>query len=305
MDTVERAVARYISLASANGATNATVNWYGYMLKPMLKSHAGAALDALNNDDMIAVVQGIRARGVSQETVRSHIRVLHQFWRWAVREYRLPRASYPMRGIKRPPKPKPMPRAITAETLGRLLAATDDTAGGRRARAIFLLLASSGIRVGGLVALRVEDLDLDACTAVVTEKGSKVRRVYFTFEAAAAIREWLAVRPDGERLFNSLRDGENGRDLTTQAIRLMLTKLARKAGIPKSERINPHSFRHYFALTAKRKGLPIAVLAGIIGHEDPAFTLRTYGALSEEEIAQSYREFSSALEGLVSERAAR
>lgn len=295
MDTLEEAVGRFMRLAAANGASPSTVTWYGYMLKPM-QSYELRPVTSVSNDDMIACMQRIRARGVSQETIRSHIRVMMQFWRWAMREYRIPRASNPMRGIRRPPRPKPIPRAINHETLRRLLAATDDSASGRRARAIFLLLASSGIRAGGLLSLRMDALDLDALTTTVIEKGSKSRRVYFTAEAAAAIRSWLAVRPNSEYVFCSLRWGERGAPLTGSGLRIMIAKLARKAGIPPTERINPHSFRHYFALTAKRKGLPIAVLARLIGHEDPGFTLRTYGALSDEEVAEVYRQFAQALE---------
>jgi integrase/recombinase XerC len=306
MDTVDRTVARFIDLAAANGATAATLNWYHYMLLPVLRQHGQQPIDGIDNDAMIACVQAIRARGVGVETVRSHIRVMHQFWRWATKEYRLPRASYPMRGIKRPPRPKPAPRAISAETLSRLLGATDDTPTGKRARAIFLLLASSGIRVGGLISLRPADVNLLHCTAVVTEKGAKTRHIYFTVEAAEAIRAWLDVRPaSADTLFCSMHRGHVGSALTPSGVRIMIGKLARKAGIPKGERINPHSFRHYFALQAKKAGMPIAVLAGIIGHEDPAFTLRTYGALSQDEIAESYRQFSGVWEGLYSERAAR
>lgn len=306
MINLSDAVDRFVRLAAANGASTATTNWYRYMLLPVLREHGQRPIDSIDNDAMIACVQAIRARGVGTETVRSHIRVMHQFWRWAVREYRLPRNAYPMRGIKRPPRPKPTPRAISAETLSRLLGATDDTPTGKRARAIFLLLASSGIRAGGLMSLRPADVDLERRTAIVTEKGAKTRRVYFTAEAAEAIRAWMDVRPESAAtLFCSMHRGHVGAPLSPTGLRIMIGKLARKAGIPKGERINPHAFRHFFALQAKKAGMPIAVLAGIIGHEDPAFTLRTYGALSQDEIAETYRQFSGALEGLYSERAAR
>ena len=72
---------------------------------------------------------------------------------------------------------------------------------------MFELLYSSGLRLGELVALNVDDgrLDLRQGEVTVTGKGSKTRTVPVGAKAREALAAWLAARAGGARGKGALR----------------------------------------------------------------------------------------------------
>lgn len=74
---------------------------------------------------------------------------------------------------------------------------------GRQGIAQRLLLADSGRRVGGLVGLEVEDVDLERSRMLLKEKGGKLRYGFFSDLTKHALFAWLEVRPSnrGNRWF--------------------------------------------------------------------------------------------------------
>jgi site-specific recombinase XerD len=114
----------------------------------------------------------------------------------------------------------------------------------RRDRAIVLLLVDTGIRLGEIAGLRVEDVDWDLEVAVVTGKGRRPRTVAFGRKVAQALDRYVRVRRQhADAQDTSLWLGRKGR-LTSTGVAQMLKRRAHAAGIGE---IHPHLFRHTFA----------------------------------------------------------
>ena len=99
--------------------------------------------------------------------------------------------------IDPPGRTASLPKALAVDEVEALLAAPEpSTRLGLRDRALLEFLYASGARVSEAVALAVEDLDLEARTALVTGKGSKQRVVPLGRHAVAAIEAYLPARMD-------------------------------------------------------------------------------------------------------------
>lgn len=95
-----------------------------------------------------------------------------------------------------------------------------------RDNALVLFLADTGCRVDGLVGLRLADLDLDACQALVIEKGDKARRVFFSEATRAALLAWLAIRPAlTDYVWVKLTHKKVGLGMTTGTVKEVLRRL--------------------------------------------------------------------------------
>jgi site-specific recombinase XerD len=171
-------------------------------------------------------------------------RSLQQFFKWLVDEGEV--RESPMARMRPPHVPEEPPDVLRPEALKKLL---DATAGQgfdeRRDRAIILLLIDTGIRLGELAGLGVEDLDWDHEVAVVTGKGRRPRTVAFGRKVAQALDRYVRVRGQhAEKASPWLWLGLKGK-LGPSGIAQLLRRRARQAGI--GEGLHPHLFRHTFA----------------------------------------------------------
>ena len=153
----------------------------------------------------------------------------------------------------------------------------------RRDRAILLFLADTACRVGGLVRLRISDVDLDAGQLYLCEKGDKGRYAFLTPMTQEALRSWMEVRPTnkGDHLFVNLGvRGDN--HLREQGVREVLRRLKIKTGI--AGPVNPHAFRHAFAREYLSNGGDLSSLADIMGHSDIKVTWASYAIYQTDEL---------------------
>ena len=105
--------------------------------------------------------------------------------------------------------------------------------------AIIDLLASSGMRIGELVKLNIDDINFETNSCLVYGKGRKMREVYFDAKAKLHLKEYLSSRKDNnEALFVTKDRPYNG--LGIRGIELMLQRLGDSIGEVK---VHPHKFR--------------------------------------------------------------
>lgn len=154
--------------------------------------------------------------------------------------------------------------------------------------AIIDMLASTGMRVGELVHLNIEDVDFENRECVVLGKGSKERPVYFDARTKIHLRNYLESRnDDNPALFVSMLKPYNR--LNISGVEIRLRELGRKLDITK---VHPHKFRRTLATRAIDKGMPIEQVQKLLGHSKIDTTMQ-YAMVDQENVKLSHRKFIS------------
>lgn len=156
----------------------------------------------------------------------------------------------------------------------------------KRDLAIIDLLYSTGIRVGELVNLNIDDIDLEGRECIVYGKGDKERRVYFDAKAKVHLKEYLDDRKDhNEALFVTL-DAPYDR-LKISGVEIRLRRLGRSLDLDK---IHPHKFRRSMATRAIDKGMPIEQVQKILGHSQIDTTMQ-YAMVNQSNVKMSHQKY--------------
>ena len=162
---------------------------------------------------------------------------------------------------------------LTPDEVRALLAQCSETSAlGLRHRALITLLYRTGVRCSEALALRAKDIDLGAgSVAVLHGKGGRRRTVGIDPGAATIIEDWINRRsyldlPITATLFCTLR----GTQMDSAQVRLLLPRLARRAGIGK--RVHPHGLRHTHAYELMMEGVPMPIIQRQLGHASLATT---------------------------------
>lgn len=209
---------------------------------------------------------GLHAAGYAQSTVARKLASTRSFYAFGQREgWVRTNPAKPLRGPKRARK---LPRFLTGEEIGRLLAAPQPRqAGGLRDRAILEVMYSAGLRVRELVGLDDADLDLRGGTVRVRGKGRRERLGIVGTHARRALESWLAARPRapaGSRT-TPLFTNRFGTRLSVRGVGRLLEKHLLTAGL--AGRASPHTLRHSFATHLLDAGADIRSVQELLGHK--------------------------------------
>lgn len=181
---------------------------------------------------------------ISPATVAKHYRSLQQLFRWLVDDGEIPRS--PMERMTPPSVPEQPVPVLTIDELERLLATCKGQSfENRRDEAIMRLFLDTGMRVGELAGLSVDDIDRDQQVAHVMGKGGRGRACPYGARTADVLRRYLRARarhPYATRS-DKLWLGKKG-PIGHDGLRQMLDRRAADAGV---EGLHPHRFRHTFA----------------------------------------------------------
>jgi integrase/recombinase XerC len=156
--------------------------------------------------------------------------------------------------------------------------------------AVLELLYATGIRVGELTGLDVDDLDLERRLVRVFGKGRKERAVPFGRPAGRALEAWLArgrpslVAPaSGAAVFL----GSRGARLGQRSVRR--TVHARLADVPGAPDLGPHGLRHSAATHLLEGGADLRSVQELLGHASLA-TTQLYTHVTTERLRAAYRQ---------------
>ena len=223
------------------------------------------------------------AKGLSRMTVNLVLRRVRRLFRWLSETGRIfldPTANW------MPPKAVPPVMAVPTEAQMAVLLAQPDptTARGVRDRALLETAYSTGARLDELVRLTVGDLDVEGGLVRVMGKGRKERMLPLGREARGRLRQYLAearpAPPAGRADEGRLWLTKDGRALSGRGIRMMLSRYAKRAGLPP---LSPHAVRRACATHMLRRGAHPVQLQLLLGHADPS-TLGRYLRLAEHDI---------------------
>ncbi len=182
---------------------------------------------------------------------------------------------------------------ITHDELNRLMNGpkSDTSLTGLRDRAILELFFSTGLRVSELCALN-RDIDLSRDEFSVRGKGEKVRVVFLSPAAKAAIRAYEAKRGDvDEALFIQRgKNSKNAKDLrlTPRSIERIVKHYAIKAGI--TRKVTPHVIRHSFATDLLENGADLRSVQALLGHQNIA-TTQVYTHITDKHLREVHKAF--------------
>ena len=175
---------------------------------------------------------------------------------------------------------------ITSDELNRLIDGPkgDSSLAGLRDRAILELFFSTGLRVSELCALN-RDIDLSRDEFSVRGKGEKVRVVFLSPAAKAAIKAYEAKRGDVEEaLFISTSNTR----LTPRSIERIVKGYAIKAGI--TRKVTPHVIRHSFATDLLENGADLRSVQALLGHQNIA-TTQVYTHVTDKHLREVHKKF--------------
>ena len=157
-----------------------------------------------------------------------------------------------------------------------------------RDHAVLELLYATGIRVGELVGLDLDDLDLERRVVRVIGKGDKERSVPLGLPAERAVRRWLADgRPHllGRHSGPALFLGSRGGRLDQRAVRTLVHE--RLAEVPDAADLGPHGLRHSAATHLLEGGADLRSVQELLGHATLA-TTQIYTHVSVERLKRAY-----------------
>ena len=293
---LHNAIQNYIS-DQASFVSPATTEWYAKRLKP-LSPLANKQLNRIKPDELRRAWVELANRkvrwsnhpsgrspakgGLSPYTLAGYIRCWRAFFQWCVERGYMERN--PASSLKMPPLPDQPPKALSESDLQKLLAAAKDNP---RDYAIVCVLADSGCRVGGLVSLTLDALNLRRGRALVCEKGragGKQRTIYFKARTLQAIRDYLGVRPASD--FDNVFLGKKKGPLTPSGVHSLLERLAICAKV--KGRSNPHAFRHGFARGAVENGVDLSQVSQLLGHRDVSVTVKFYARWADNELKRAH-----------------
>lgn len=130
---------------------------------------------------------------------------------------------------------------------------------------IIELLFSTGIRIGELVALNVEDVDLESRRLKITGRGTRGRFVEVSSQVVLdALREYLELRKERELQTGALFVGRSGTRLTIYSIENIFKKYVRFAEIRRH--VTPHALRHTMATMLINDGADLRAVQEMLGH---------------------------------------
>ena len=167
-----------------------------------------------------------------------------------------------------------LPRSLAWETVRAFLAAIDrSTAMGRRDYAMFLLVATYGLRTSEIATLRLDDIEWRAGRLRVPRPKNRTPLVLpLTEDVGAALADYLRhARPDLPRREVFLRVRAPAGHIEPTAVTEAFQGWVRRSGLPIPYQ-GPHCLRHSLAVHLLRRGTPLTAIGEILGHRSAEAT---------------------------------
>ena len=271
----------FISAKRIEGCSERTLAYYKATIEHML-SIIVIPLRQVQTDDLRAYLVEYQLRNnCSKTTVDNIRRNLSSFFSWLEAEDYIIKS--PIRRIHKIRTGSKVKETLSEECIEKLR----DSCLQIRDLAMIDLLYSTGIRVGELVNLNINDINFEERECIVYGKGNKQRKVYFDAKTKVHLKRYLEQRKDySEALFVTL-DSPFER-LKISGVEIRLRKLGRLASL--DQRVHPHKFRRSMATRAIDKGMPIEQVQKLLGHQQIDTTMH-YAMVNQSNVKISHRKF--------------
>ncbi len=256
-------------------------------------ANGATALEDISLGTLRSWLGELSTSGLARSTLARRAATARTFLQWAVREELI--GLDPSVRLKAPKRESSLPQVPHQQQMSRMLEGLADGAAvgepmAVRNRALVELLYASGLRVGELAGLDIDDLDPDRRTLRVLGKGNKERTVPYGLPAAMALDDWLrrgrpALLVDGSG--PALFLGKRGRRVDPRQVRTVVGKLFSELG--DTAATSPHALRHSAATHLLDGGAHLRAVQEILGHSTLA-TTQIYTHVSVDRLRQSYQQ---------------
>ena len=272
----------FLAAKRIEGCSDRTINYYEATVAHLL-SQIEVNVRKITTEEIREYLSNYQKRNnCSNVTIDNIRRNISSFFSWLEEEdYILKSPMWRIHKIKTKTVVK---NVISDEEIEKLR----DNCGEKRDLAIIDLLYSTGIRVGELVNLNIDDIDFEGRECVVYGKGDKERRVYFDAKAKIHLKEYIESRTDRNKALFVTLDAPYDR-LKISGVEIRLRKLGRRLHLT---RIHPHKFRRSMATRAIDKGMPIEQVQKILGHSQIDTTMQ-YAMVNQSNVKTAHQKYMS------------
>lgn len=272
----------FLAAKRIEGCSERTISYYQTTVEHLL-SQIETSVRKITTEEIREYLSNYQKRNnCSNVTVDNVRRNISSFFSWLEEEDYILKS--PMKRIHKIKTKTVVKSTISDEGIEKLR----DNCKEIRDLAIIDLLYSTGIRVGELVNLNIDDIDLEERECVVYGKGDKERRVYFDAKAKVHLKEYIEGRSDQNSALFVTLDAPFDR-LKISGVEIRLRKLGRELNL---ERIHPHKFRRSMATRAIDKGMPIEQVQKILGHSQIDTTMQ-YAMLNQNNVKSAHQKYMS------------
>lgn len=270
----------FLEAKQIEGCSERTIKYYEVTIEHLLKNVQNPIRKITTERMREYLVDYQKINNCGKTTVDNIRRNISSFFSWLEEEDYILKS--PMRRIHKIKTKKAVKNVITDEEIEKLR----DNCKNLRDTAMIDLLYSTGIRVGELVKLNIEDINFSERECIVFGKGDKERKVYFDAKSKIHLKNYIDSRNDNNpALFVTLNAPYDR--LKISGVEIRIRELGRLLNL---EKIHPHKFRRTMATRAIDKGMPIEQVQKILGHSQIDTTMQ-YAIVNQNNVKASHRRY--------------
>ena len=270
----------FLSAKKIEGCSAKTIKYYKSTINHLFDEIGKTTAEITTNDIRSYLAYYQEQKQSSKVTIDNMRRIFSSFFSWLEDEDYIVKS--PVRRIHKVRTDSLVKEVINDECMELLR----DNCTEIRDLAMIDLLASTGMRVGELVQMNIDDVDFQERQCKVFGKGNKEREVYFNARAKIHLQQYISQREDDNpALFVSFSSPH--KRLSISGVEVRLRTLGRRINLPK---IHPHKFRRTLATMAIDKGMPIEQVQRLLGHVKIDTTLH-YAMVNQHNVKISHRRY--------------
>jgi site-specific recombinase XerD len=270
----------YVKYLRGKVLSESTVRtYYIHILDFLIYLSDKPAEQVCNRDVELFVENVCLKRKYSVSTHRQVISAIKQFVKFQPSQIENPK-------LERPKKTRFLPAVLSKQEVVELLRNTRNM----KHRAALALLYSSGLRIGEMINLELQDIDIDRRQIFVRNgKGRKDRYVIMAESFAQLLSNYLITYNPSKYFIEGTKPGTQ---YAATSVRAFLRRSVQRAGIRK--KVTPHTLRHSYATHLLEQGVDVRYIQELLGHSRPETTM-IYTHVTKKEMLQ----ISSPLDTLV------
>ena len=270
----------FLAAKKIEGCSGKTIHYYRNTINRMFVE-LDMDVEKISTDDLRNYLTEYKEKNsLSKTTIDNIRRIFSSFFGWLEDEGYI--LKNPVKRIHRVKTPRVVKDTLSDEDFELMCRNCKNI----RNLSIIELLLSTGMRVGEIVKLNIDDVDFNERECIVFGKGDAERVVYFDARCKLHLQEYLSKRTDNNpALFVSLHKPFNR--LGINGVESMIAKLGVQCNI---KNLHPHKFRRTFATNAINRGMPIEQVQRLLGHLQIDTTMQ-YAMVNQNNVKLAHRKF--------------